>query len=72
MNLLVVQVAPVQPAAHVQVNELIPSVQVPPFWHGLGAQSSISRKKCIYQSKDVVLNPSKPTVEKSLKSVTLV
>ena len=39
------QVAPVQPGAHVHVKELTPSVQVPPFWQGFGEQLLISGKK---------------------------
>ena len=35
---------PVNPAAHVQVNWLMPSTQVAPFWHGLLLHSSISEK----------------------------
>ena len=41
--LLVLQFAPVYPAAHMHVCELTPSVQEPPFAHGLGWQSSMSR-----------------------------
>ena len=30
------------PGTHLQVNELIPSMQVAPFWHGFDAHSSMS------------------------------
>jgi hypothetical protein len=39
--LTVAQVAPVYPAGQAQVKLLTPSVQVPPFWQGLDAQSSM-------------------------------
>ena len=55
------QVGPVQPGAHVQVKELTPFEQVPPFWQGLGVQLLISRIKRVF-------NSSKPTVSKFLKS----
>ena len=42
-NLLVVHVSPVYPAAQEQVNEFTPSVQAPPFLHGFGEHSSISK-----------------------------
>ena len=51
-HLLVAQVAPVQPGAHVQVKELTPSLQVPPFWQGFGLQLLISRKKIIFNSSE--------------------
>ena len=35
-------VIPVKPSSQLQVNESIPSVQVPPFWQGLGSHSSLS------------------------------
>ena len=43
--LLVSQLVPSNPAAHVQVYVLTPSVQSPPFWQGFGWQSSISKRK---------------------------
>ena len=43
--LLVSQLLPSNPAAHVQVYVLTPSVQSPPFWQGFGWQSSMSKKK---------------------------
>ena len=43
--ILVLQFWPVYPAAHLHVCELTPSVQEPPFAHGLGRQSSRSRKE---------------------------
>ena len=33
------QLAPVYPGAQEHVYVLMPSLHVPPFWHGLGAQS---------------------------------
>ena len=36
------QSSPVYPGTHLQVNELIPSMQVAPFWHGFDAHSSMS------------------------------
>ena len=44
-NLLVLQVGSVYPATQAHVKELTPSVQLPPFKHGLGLQSSISMQK---------------------------
>ena len=49
VNLLVLHSVSVKPATQVQVYPLTPSVQVPPFWQGFEAHSSISvRKKNIY------------------------
>ena len=36
------QLSPACPGMQLQVYELIPSVHVPPFWHGVDAHSSIS------------------------------
>ena len=36
------QFVPVYPATHAHVYVSMPSVQVPPFWHGFDAQSSMS------------------------------
>ena len=44
-NLLISQLIPENPGSHWHVNWFTPSVQLPPFWHGLGAQSSISENK---------------------------
>ena len=41
---LVLQSAPVNPWAQLQVKELIPSTQTPPFKQGLVSQSSMSKK----------------------------
>lgn len=38
-----VQLVPWYPAAHAHIYSLIPSEQVPPFLHGSGSHSSISR-----------------------------
>ena len=43
-NLLMVQFFPLNPAAQEQVKSLIPSMQLPPFAHGFGTQSSISEE----------------------------
>ena len=43
--LLLSQLIPENPGTHWHVNWFIPSVQLPPFWHGLRAQSSISENK---------------------------
>ena len=42
-NSLVPQLVPLNPATQVQLYESIPSVQVPPFVHGFGAQSLMSK-----------------------------
>ena len=44
---------PLNPVMQVQLYEFIPSVHAPPFWHGLGAQSSIS-KAWIYRNISVL------------------
>ena len=43
--LLVSQLVPSNPAVHVHVYVLTPSVQAPLFWQGSGWQSSISKNK---------------------------
>tara|TARA_B100000519_G_scaffold118783_1_gene102536 strand:- start:300 stop:572 length:273 start_codon:yes stop_codon:yes gene_type:complete len=45
------QFEPANPAKHVQLNAAIPSVQLPPFSHGVAAHSSMSVPQ---------LNPVKP------------
>jgi hypothetical protein len=44
-NTPVVHVDPVYPAVQEQVNEAMPSKQVPPFWHKFGTQSLMSEQK---------------------------
>ena len=36
------QLSPAYPGTQLQEYELMPSTQVPPFWHGLGTHSSMS------------------------------
>ena len=43
---------PEYPESQLQVYELIPSMQVPPFWQGLEAQSSMSIGKIIFAYYD--------------------
>ena len=43
LNSLVPQVVPLNPVMQVQLYESLPSVHAPLFWHGLGAQSSMSK-----------------------------
>ena len=44
-NSLLSQLVPLNPTTQAQVYESTPSLHVPPFWHGFGAQSSISKVK---------------------------
>ncbi len=46
-GLLVAQVVPLYPTTQAQVYELTPSVHVPPFTHGVDAQSSMSDRELI-------------------------
>ncbi len=57
------QLAPWYPAGHEHVCELTPSVQLPPFLHGLTAQSSIFVEH---------VGPVNPTGQVQLNPVTRV
>ena len=67
LYLLSSHTSPAHPGSHWHVNEATPSMHLPPFWHGLDAQSSISKKEylpwiflrlyfCFHYLKDIDLH----------------
>lgn len=43
--MLIRQLGPMNPGAHLHKNQLTPSIQVPLLWQGLGLQSSESKEE---------------------------
>jgi hypothetical protein len=57
--------SPPKPAAQLHVNDATPSVQVPPFWHGSGVQSStfVSQLAPVNPAGQLHVNDATPSVQ---------